>query len=263
MAISRAKLLNLRIFTPDNANNNAQHMDWNLGNGSDGTSGGDGSKWTIDTGNGGDSTVLNGGDGGGIYVNLGDGGDASNASYVGGTGGGFFGYCGAGGAGSAEGVDGGDGGRIQLWSGAGGAAVIGTGGTGGDGGEVHIRASTGGNGDVANGAGGTLWLQGIGEVNINTSSGDGDVISGNTALTVDWHHRGYMSIGDSAASPSAVDTSVSLDFRGTVAVPRLPRLTTTQRNALTALDGMIIYNTTDGTAQVRNNGSWVDFPYTP
>jgi hypothetical protein len=37
----------------------------------------------------------------------------------------------------------------------------------------------------------------------------------------------------------------------------VPRLTTTERNALTAVNGMIIYNTTDNQMQGRINGAWV------
>lgn len=39
-------------------------------------------------------------------------------------------------------------------------------------------------------------------------------------------------------------------------------LTTAQRNALTAADGMVIYNTTDHKFQGRVNGAWVNFDTT-
>jgi hypothetical protein len=39
---------------------------------------------------------------------------------------------------------------------------------------------------------------------------------------------------------------------------RLPSFTTTQRNALTASNGDMIYNTTTNKAQVRENGAWVN-----
>lgn len=39
---------------------------------------------------------------------------------------------------------------------------------------------------------------------------------------------------------------------------RLPNRTTTERNAVTAANGMVIYNTTDNKLQVYANGAWVD-----
>lgn len=43
---------------------------------------------------------------------------------------------------------------------------------------------------------------------------------------------------------------------------QLQSFSTTQRNNLTPSDGMLIYNTSALTLQVRNNGSWVDVPGT-
>jgi hypothetical protein len=37
----------------------------------------------------------------------------------------------------------------------------------------------------------------------------------------------------------------------------VPRMTTTQRNAMTATNGMILYNTTDNQMQARVSGAWV------
>src|SRR5215212_4663555 len=37
----------------------------------------------------------------------------------------------------------------------------------------------------------------------------------------------------------------------------LPRLTAAQMNAMAAPDGMIIYNTTDGSIYLRKNAAWV------
>ena len=49
-----------------------------------------------------------------------------------------------------------------------------------------------------------------------------------------------------------------LEITGTTGALKAPTLTTTQRNALTASNGMIIYNSTLSTMQAYANGSWVD-----
>ena len=60
-------------------------------------------------------------------------------------------------------------------------------------------------------------------------------------------------VGIGTASPA---TSAALEIAGTTGALLVPRLTTTERNALTAVNGMIIYNTTDNQMQGRINGSW-------
>jgi hypothetical protein len=54
-------------------------------------------------------------------------------------------------------------------------------------------------------------------------------------------------IGDVQADTGAYATSFTL-----------PRLTTTQRNALTAVNGMVIYNSTDNKFQGYENGGWAN-----
>lgn len=44
---------------------------------------------------------------------------------------------------------------------------------------------------------------------------------------------------------------------------KAPQLTTAQRDALTAVNGMIIYNTDDGDFQGYKNAAWVTFDTTP
>jgi hypothetical protein len=64
---------------------------------------------------------------------------------------------------------------------------------------------------------------------------------------------GRLAIGTSTPA-----TSARLEIAGTTGALLVPRLTTTQRDALTAVNGMIIYNTTTNTMQGRINGAWAD-----
>ncbi len=98
------------------------------------------------------------------------------------------------------------------------------------GGDPHILFTVGGQGN---------WIMG-------TDNGDTDAfkISDSTVL--------------------ATDTRLKIDFLGSVSCPAttgafIPnRLTTTQRDALTAVNGMIIYNTTLEKFQGRENGAWAN-----
>lgn len=61
---------------------------------------------------------------------------------------------------------------------------------------------------------------------------------------------GAVGIGGTAA------TDVLLDLASTTAAFRPPSMTTTQRDLLTALAGMMIYNTTTNTMQFYNGSTW-------
>ena len=53
------------------------------------------------------------------------------------------------------------------------------------------------------------------------------------------------------------NTSSVLDLTSTTGALIVSRMTTTERNALTATDGMIIYNITTPAFNFRENGVWV------
>jgi hypothetical protein len=74
----------------------------------------------------------------------------------------------------------------------------------------------------------------------------------NNALMV--RDDGIVAMG--TASPSA---SAKLEISSTTQGVLFPRMTTTQRDAISsAADGLVIYNTTDNKLQVRAAGAWVD-----
>jgi hypothetical protein len=75
--------------------------------------------------------------------------------------------------------------------------------------------------------------------------------SGGLALMT-LQNGGNVGIGTASPAPSA-----KLEIAGTTGALLVPRLTTTERNALTAVNGMIIYNATDNQMQGRINGAWV------
>jgi hypothetical protein len=76
---------------------------------------------------------------------------------------------------------------------------------------------------------------------------------GNTSTT-QTHLDGSLTLGDATLDASAV-----LDISSTTKGVLFPRMTTTQRNAITTpADGLVIYNTTDNKLQVRAAGAWVD-----
>ena len=77
---------------------------------------------------------------------------------------------------------------------------------------------------------------------INGGTIDGTIIGGSSA----------------AAITGTAISGTSLTITGSTGTVQLPTLTTTQRNALTAVNGMLIYNTTDSKIQAYAGGAWVD-----
>jgi len=66
-----------------------------------------------------------------------------------------------------------------------------------------------------------------------------------------------LSTGNVGIGTATPVTSAAVDISSTTGALVVPRMTTTQRNALTATNGMILYNTTDNQMQARVNGAWV------
>jgi len=70
------------------------------------------------------------------------------------------------------------------------------------------------------------------------------------------HFEGSVSVGTASKKPA--NSSVGLELDSTTKAVLLSRMTEAQRDALTALDGMIIYNTTTNKFQGREGGNWVN-----
>lgn len=69
------------------------------------------------------------------------------------------------------------------------------------------------------------------------------------------HFAGSINIG--SASRKVANSSVAFEIESTTKAILLPRLTTVQRDALTPLEGMLIYNTTTQVMEVYNGSTWV------
>ena len=66
-----------------------------------------------------------------------------------------------------------------------------------------------------------------------------------------------VSGGNVGINTTSPDSSSALDIDGTHGALLVPRMTTTARNSLTAVNGMIIYNSTTNAFNFYENGSWV------
>ncbi len=191
--------------------------------------------------------------------------------------------------GSYQFVQAGNGGNYEFRSGLGGACLSGGqfGTYGGAGGTLAFVAQKGGNAQVAGvpnfgGNGGSVtFAAGNGGITANGMSNTGGA-AGNVEFTSGFCGTGstangalgYVSLANRTAAGTATHVlrvvnnqvgirtttpadSAALEIGGTTGALLLPRLTTNQRNNLTAVDGMVMYNTTDKQFQGRANGAWV------
>lgn len=84
-----------------------------------------------------------------------------------------------------------------------------------------------------------------------TGIAQGDAVAWSTALAIDKDGR----VGIQSA---AIDVSAALEITSSTGALLLPRMTTVQRDALTAVNGMIIFNTNNGVIEGREGGAWVN-----
>ena len=71
-------------------------------------------------------------------------------------------------------------------------------------------------------------------------------------------HRQSPNIAGQVKQATTFGTVAQFDVVEIGQVLQAPTLTTTERNALTASNGWIIYNTTDDQLQVYKGGAWVN-----
>ena len=87
----------------------------------------------------------------------------------------------------------------------------------------------------------TLTSPDINTPDIDGGTVDGAVIGGNTP----------------AAITGTAISGTSVTVTGTAGTVQLPTLTTTQRNALSAANGMLVYNSTTSKIEAYAGGAWV------
>ena len=105
-------------------------------------------------------------------------------------------------------------------------------------------------------SGSTLFFQ-VGTA--NTSGSAADLFIGNVLQSASVSSRKFMvkasgNVGIGTEAPAGI-----LDVASTTEGMIIPRMTTTERNALTAVAGMMVYNTTDSKHQGYDGTTWNNF----
>lgn len=72
-------------------------------------------------------------------------------------------------------------------------------------------------------------------------------------------HAGAALFGADQTALTAPAASAGIELRSTTLAVLLSRMTTAQKTALTASDGMLVYDTTTTKINARENGAWVEF----
>lgn len=101
---------------------------------------------------------------------------------------------------------------------------------------------------------GTTGLDLQGQTAIN--AGSVTLLTG-TGVGFDAQGKNVINVGSLTLGGGAATANASLDMQGTDGALMPPRLTTSQRDALTPSAGMVVYNTTLGTLQCYVSAAWV------
>lgn len=98
-----------------------------------------------------------------------------------------------------------------------------------------------------------LILKASDALTIYVDSGVAQGANSTWTLAMAFTNDGRVGIGT-----GAVDASALLELDSTTGALLLPRMTTGQRDALGAVNGMLIYNSTNNKIEGYENGAWVD-----
>ena len=102
---------------------------------------------------------------------------------------------------------------------------------------------------------GGTWTEHVGVQVENLTRATLNLSLRSLGAAVQMRHAGPGVFGANAATTNLF---VALEVQSTTKAFLLPRMTTTQRNVMTAVNGMVIYNTTTAVVEAREGGAWVN-----